>query len=78
MEPRCWPKWPVLPVKNYREPGDIPGFPKQGVLIDTPNRLLTIVYMVNMYMLNAQPIEQVPQVKFDSVDDLLAAGWEVD
>lgn len=70
-DPDSWPNWPLLPVKN-KQLRDTTGFPRIGVLLAGNTGL---VVEGNMF----EGIEKdAPSWKYDSVDAMLAAGWEVD
>jgi hypothetical protein len=73
-----WPRHPFLPVKNYEgvKPGDMPicavmvaGFP-------------STVFDFNIFGPPGNTIQEITanakRTDYDSLDDLLAAGWIVD
>lgn len=79
LNPDRWPQWPFLPVKNYRR--DIPGYPWDGM----PNCGLMVffdnvpptVFMTSLYDMKPGWTDG-PQLKYASIDELLAQGWIVD
>lgn len=64
-----WPMWPWLPVKNYR---NATGGPDVGMMHSSD---LHKVYVVSMFDLKDANLETVPTEVFDSVEDLIKAGW---
>lgn len=72
-----WPMWPLLPVKNLRR-GE-PDYPKEdevGVVLAND---LTTVWIKNLFdfeegTIGAQ-LEGVKKVEFDTVEDMVRAGW---
>lgn len=73
MEPG-WPLWPILPVKNLLtdEHRD-----RLGILVSGD---LTTVYRMTMFDLKsgvsvAEQIKDVEKIEFDSVEDMVRAGW---
>ena len=82
-KPELWPKWPMLPVKNYKlaDPKDH-GFPLSGIVYAPMSMEVETdrytVYLGNMFC-NPDPAD--PDGKkcvYDSFTDMLAAGWVVD
>lgn len=75
-QPKYWPKWPMLPIKNNRgrKPGE---FPRLAVLIemgmsDTPD----IRFVEgDMFMIDHAAIKSAPKADPKA---LVAEGWEVD
>lgn len=78
-QPRFWPNWPTLPIKNKRDrkPGE---FPRLGVLIElglaeeggTPD----IRFIEgNMFMIGEAEIKNSKKA---DCRQLIADGWEVD
>ncbi len=69
--PHLWPMWPVLPVKNYKLAG--PGeFPETGI-IESGNPTVVLVGLLGL-----TKWETAPQMKYNSIAELLQAGWIVD
>lgn len=67
----CWPQDTILPLKNYQQ-RDANGFPRLGYI--TSEDRLTIVFS-NAFFPGDPSVEKQ---SFQSVDDMLAAGWIVD
>lgn len=61
-----WPRWPVLPVKRYRN-----GLPQFGVLAEVAGAVQPIVY-------GHIPRGLAPGAEYDSLEALAADGWRVD
>jgi len=72
--PDIWGCWPVCPVKRYRNK---PDDPELGVILAVEG-MENVVLLTNMFLLTKNVAYDGPQIKYDSLDDLLAAGWEVD
>ncbi len=73
-DPNKWPQWPYLPVKKH-----LRYELKCGVIIEDGAKDVTI-YMTNLFNLpkTSAEFKALPQVKYNSVDELLNDGWEVD
>ena len=69
MHPDWWPMYPLLPVKNRKESKD--GFGLMGVIHSSQP---TTVFLCNLFGWHPS----APTRKFESVKDLVAAGWIVD
>lgn len=70
--PARWPWFPLLPVKKYINGQSAPVV---GVIIEKhPNR----VYRVGLFDLRTELLATTDFDDFASLEDLLAAGWEVD
>lgn len=79
--PGLWPQWPVLPVKRYRERGQMPDC---AVLIDAGEPQPT-VFQINPYDIPAGDLREniinnpkVKHTKYDTLEALMADGWMVD
>jgi len=73
--PRNWPRWPICRLVNRMQ-----SVPRIGVLIERgvmgPE---PIVYLVNMNDLMGEvDLNKLDKMEFDSFEDLLEDGWEVD
>jgi len=75
-----WPMWPFLPLKK---PPVIAGpWPEFGCLVDLgdPDRK----YKIRPVVYDHSPFSETPfnpmnvKAKFDSFEELIAAGWKVD
>jgi hypothetical protein len=81
-DPDLWPNWPVLPVvKRSKKPGV---WPKTGTMVAIEEHKTT-VFEFNIFAVSGRSLRDViaelkpEQVhKFESVDEIIAAGWEVD
>lgn len=77
--PALWPAWPFLPVVRRTK-----GHDELGVVFDSRSAGLTgyssKVYLTNMFLLPARWEEflALPHETFDSADELVLAGWQVD
>jgi hypothetical protein len=76
--PDLWPVWPRLPVKRYA-PGS--HHAEMGVVLDESGGLdgplpePVRVYLGNLY---DDAIQHREYLRYETVDDMLGAGWEVD
>ncbi len=68
-----WPRWPVLPLIRHI-PTDSLGY--EGILFDSPKVQFT-VYHGNIFM-DVWHLESCPKEVYNSFEEILAAGWEVD
>lgn len=77
LRPALWPCWPMLPIKREsRDPKT--NWPEVAILIDAEGVKTTVV-LSNMYALSEErAFEKAEKIVYNSVDDLLADGWEVD
>lgn len=67
-----WPLRPVLPLKNLYRRAD-QGDNDLGVMLEDNQ---TIVYIINMLDLGKPgALMNAPREKFDSIEDLVRAGW---
>lgn len=80
-EPARWPCYPFLPLVRHHISGD----PDLGVLYDAwgiSNRtgFSATVFLQNLLLLPATETELLagPREVFDSLEELLDAGWRVD
>jgi putative exporter of polyketide antibiotics len=78
--PAAWPVWPFLPVVR-RTRGD----EELGVLFDAfglcrLTGLSASVFLTNLFTLppTLSALLALPREVFDTVDELVAAGWRVD
>lgn len=69
-----WCRWPILPVKNYKEK-DSRGFPLCGVLIAEQGPK---VYLINMFQLGSVDIDTVETKAYETFEAMTDDGWEVD
>lgn len=83
MNPDLWHRWPVLPVKRRSSrPGSMPD---TGLMTTWKEKRWSVVE-VNMWAITSpKTVEEIynecpPEKRHDyaSVDEVLAAGWEVD
>ena len=70
--PHVWPCWPVCPVKRYVEQGK---FPDTGVILADGT---WIVYRICLFLLTKGELESCEKHEYESVEALVADGWEVD
>lgn len=78
-----WPQWPFCPLKRDRKdkPG---GWPECGLVVAGERAgAMPTVYLVNLFGLGdlkkeGKWLKDVPQTKYDTLDQLLADGWYVD
>jgi len=75
LNPRTWPRWPALPVKRNGE---------CGVMLAYKD-FLTTVFKVNLWelsngghLLTLKQLQSMEQVKYDTIDAILADGWIID
>lgn len=75
LDPANWPQWPALPVKRNNE---------VGVMLSYKS-FTTTVFKVNFWevpnsghLLSLKQLQEMPQIKYDSVDAILADGWIID
>ena len=80
--PNSWPIWPVLPlIKANNTSG---GFPKAGCLIEfgmsgpEPIVWLKMMWELPQKATESYMFENIEHEKFDSFEDIVAAGWIVD
>lgn len=80
--PMLWPTWPFLPLVR-RLPGQ--DEPECGVLYDARGASGTYgysasVFRANVFLLprNEAQILALPHYTYDTVEEILAAGWTVD
>lgn len=78
--PRLWPAWPYLPVVRRR-----PGGEELGVLFDfcgTTGRTgySACVFLTNLFLVPADErrLLLLPREVYDSADEVVAAGWDID
>lgn len=67
-----WPRWPLLPMRNIQR-----GLHRNdclGIMTEEDDDKYNI-YIQNMYH---KITDKTPIESFDSVDDLINAGWRVD
>ena len=80
--PELWSAWPVCPLKRYR-PGQTTGFPDSGILFAVEGFMAT-VFECNVFLIAGSSLQEMvddPSIKrtvYESLDDLLGAGWRVD
>ncbi len=67
-DPDTWPKWPALPLKRRTPKG-----PDLAVVM-AGNR--TKLYLTNLYMLGQA--DKLEFLQYDSVEDVVKAGWIID
>jgi hypothetical protein len=79
--PRLWEHWPFLPVVRHRVDGEM----DYGVLYDcwTVSRrsgYSATVFLTNLFLLPSteEKLLALPKETFDTVEELVAAGWRVD
>ena len=66
-----WPNWPVLPVKER-------GGERRIGVIFTGSATVWLVNMFSLHTLSGEQLKHVPCLAFDSVEDLVRAGWAGD
>lgn len=88
--PGMWPNWPMCPVKSHAEKHkDSPtDFIATGIVFDTapigdqkyPNgKAQPEVVMLNMFGgWTPEQFKAAKRFKYDSIEELVADGWEVD
>ena len=79
--PKLWPHWPYLPIIRYLPGDDI----DCGVMFDCCGLAgiygySATVFLCNLLTMPANQEEflQLPKEVFDSVEEMIAAGWVVD
>lgn len=72
-DPDQWPQWPVLPMKNREQREH--GSPAIGFLQDTGIAEPVVLYHGNIFDGGR---DDLATTVFQTVDDLLGAGWVVD
>lgn len=75
LHPELWSNWPYLPLKR----GHIFNDGDCGVIIDERDNGY-VVYITNLFSMpnNAEGWKKLRSCSYANVDELLAAGWEVD
>lgn len=73
----CWPKWPVCPVKKKTEGNS---WPIHGLIFaGEGDKPIPVVVMLNLWHpWTKEEYEAAEKHKYDSIEALLADGWEVD
>ena len=78
--PRLWPTWPFLPVVRRSR-----GITELGVLVDLQSvtgRLgfRSTVFRSNLFLVPRTEAEllRLPREVYDTPEELIAAGWEID
>ncbi|MCE9564283.1 MAG: hypothetical protein K8U57_19745 [Planctomycetes bacterium] len=77
--PPLWSAWPFLPVVRRNK-----GHEELGVVFDSKSAGLTgysaAVFLTNLFLLPRTLPEflALPREVFDSIEELMAAGWQVD
>jgi hypothetical protein len=78
--PALWPAWPFLPLVRRSSATE-----EQGLLFDAwgvaeLTGLSATVFVCNLYVLppTLDGLLESPRETFDTVDEMLAAGWRVD
>ncbi len=67
-----WPAWPVLPVKKYNKPGEMPD-------VGTMFAGQTKVFKCNMFDLSGtEDLTKLDSFDYPSVEAIIADGWRVD
>ncbi len=66
-DPNSWPQWPVLPLKNRKEPGVL------GYMTESKNNPFRVY--LGLIFGGAKP---TGVRNYKTVDELLDAGWVVD
>jgi len=70
-----WPNWPFLPIKKSDPKG---GMPDCAVLYDDAG-YSTTVFKINMWDIKTRnDLLRSEKIKYNSIDELLDAGWVVD
>lgn len=77
LHPDAWPRWPLLPIKQYPSDGRL----KVGLLVactghSKKDGKVVFIENGNLFTFNAEL--DMNRAKIVSVDDLLKAGWIVD
>jgi len=72
--PAEWPNWPVQTVKKRRSNGQMPDV---GLVVERENVVEPIVYDVNLWALPV-PTPWPIAARYDSIEAMIADGWEVD
>lgn len=74
----CWPRWPWLPLKHRSEMDA--GMRKLAVMhADHAEPPKVRVYLGSMYEQGKWfPLPDSKYLEFDSLEAVLAAGWEID
>ena len=78
--PWRWPCRPLLPLVRRRPDGGLDlGVLVEGLTSQEP-RLGTTVFCTNLlcFPMSEEQWQSLPKEAFDSLDDVLAAGWRVD
>jgi len=71
-----WPTWPILPMRNEVEWDR--GAKVLGVMTEEDSDTYN-VYHINLFQLKTgMDWDAIPVTKFDTVEDLIDAGWRVD
>lgn len=70
QNPDLWPQYPILPL-TCRNGND----KNLGFVLASNRRK---VYFGNMYMLGDRPLENYDSFTFETVEELIAAGWRID
>ncbi len=79
--PQLWPQWPFLPLVRRHDDGDM----DYGVMADLFGAMAlpgygATVFGTNLFSLpkKLEGFLQLPHETFDTVDEVVAAGWTVD
>lgn len=88
LNPLIWPNWPLLPLKRNRKDSES-GWPIEcGLVIAVAEQERWRIYKTNMFSISSLPgstlaekiteNSKIDRYVYESVDALLADGWEVD
>jgi len=70
--PNIWPQWPILPLNKGRLPAL-----QEGLYLDAEGYENTVV-LCNLFLFDGGKMESYEKVKYDSIEAVVADGWEVD
>ena len=70
--PHVWPCWPVCPVKRHVGQGMLPDI---GIVVADGT---WIVYRISLFTATAADLESCEKHEYETVEALVADGWEVD
>lgn len=79
---QIWPMWPLLPVKHVnRGDRDHPKDEEVGIMVGSlTNNIEPTVYLINLYSLKkdvsvGEQLQGVRTLEFESITELVRAGW---